>query len=519
MNGAETLVQTLVDSGVTVCFANPGTSEMHFVGALDGNPGIRCVLCLFEGVASAAADGYARMTGAPAATLLHLGPGLANAGANLHNAMRAASPLINIVGDHATYHRHLDAPLTSDIEGLARTWSAWTRTARDARMVAGDAAEAVRRAYEGRGGISTLILPADTAWGAGQDAAMLSQPPPVPIPSSACIENAVAMLRNGKRTLLLVGGRALRSADALDDADRIAQAADADLLAPNSNARMDRGGGRVSISRVPYVVDEATDMLKGFNQCICVEADTPVAFFAYPGKPGHLLAPDCEIHVLAHPGEDGPAALAKLCSLLGSGHIEPRHAARESNRPVPPGALSPVALGNALANRLPENSIICDEGLTAGMAATAATATAAPHSLLQLTGGAIGIGLPMAIGAAVACPGRKVIVLQADGSGMYTNQALWTYAREKLDIVAIVLSNGSYASLRRELHNVGVLNPGPKALGMTSLGDPDIDWALMARSMGVHGEKAETGEAFDRLLAEALDRSGPSLIEANLSSL
>jgi acetolactate synthase-1/2/3 large subunit len=337
------------------------------------------------------------------------------------------------------------------------------------------------------------------------------------VPSPARIEKAAAMLRNGKRTLLLVGGKALQNPDALDNADRIAQAAGADLLAPNSNARIERGGGRVGVPRVPYVVDEATARLEEFEQCICVEADAPVAFFAYPGKPGRLLPPDCETCVLAHPGEDGPTALVELCALFGSGHIEPRHAARENGRPVSPGALSPTALGNALANRLPENSIICDEGITAGMAATAATATAAPHSLLQLTGGAIGIGLPMAIGAAVACPRRKVIVLQADGSGMYTNQALWTYAREKLDIVAIVLSNRSYASLRREFRNVGVLNPGPKALGMTSLGNPDLDWPLLARSMGVHGEKAATGEAFDRLLAEALDRDGPSLIEADLS--
>lgn len=516
MNGAETLVQTLVDSGVDVCFANPGTSEMHFVGALDSNPAIRCVLCLFEGVVSAAADGYARMAGRPAATLLHLGPGLANAGANLHNAMRAGTPMVNIVGDHATYHLHLDAPLTSDIEGLARTWSSWVHTARNARAVAGDAAEAVRRAREG--GIATLILPADTAWTTGQEPAKAMAPSPLPVPPDARIKAAARLLRNGKRTLLLVGGKALADTGALDNADRIAHASGADLLAPTSNARVERGAGRVNIARLPYPVDDALARTAGIEQCICVDAQPPVAFFAYPGKPGSLLPVGCEVFTLAHRREDAGAALAALATELGGEGIAPRHAARSAPQAVSSGALTPEAIGQALANRLPENAIVCDEAITTGGPAVRATGAAAPHSWLQLTGGAIGIGLPLAIGAAVACPGRKVVVLQADGSGMYTNQALWTHAREKLDIVSIVLSNRSYAILRHELRNVGVLNPGPKALDMTSLANPAIDWPLLARGMGVPGERAATGAEFDALLAEAFSRPGPSLIEADLTA-
>lgn len=517
MNGAETLVQTLVDSGVRVCFANPGTSEMHFLGALDANPGIRCVLCLFEGVVSAAADGYARMTGRPAATLLHLGPGLANAGANLHNAMRASTPIVNIVGDHATYHRHLDAPLTSDIEGLARTWSAWVRTARDSRSVAGDAAEAVRRAREGAGGIATLILPADTAWNAAQEPAPPQAVPARPVPGAERVDMIATVLRRGEPTLILLGGHVLADTTALDNVDRIAQGTGAEFLGETSNARLERGVGRVGIDTVLYPVDDAVKRLAHFKHCILVGSQPPVGFFAYPGKPGKLLPEGCQVHVLAHRDEDGSEVLARIAAALGVGHEQPRHAQPKSQRPVPKGKLTGAAIGTSLANRLPHNAIICDEALTEGGPIHAALRSAPAFSQLQLTGGAIGIGLPLAIGAAIACPDRKVVVLQADGSGMYTNQALWTYAREKLNIVTIVLSNRSYAILRYELRNVGVTNPGPKALAMTSLSNPDIDWPSLARGMGVPGDVAKTGEKFDARLAGAMAQKGPFLIEADLA--
>ncbi len=518
MNGADTLVQTLVDSGVKVCFANPGTSEMHFLGALDSNPDIRCILCLFEGVVSAAADGYARMTGTPAATLLHLGPGLANAGANLHNAMRAATPMVNIVGDHATYHRHLDAPLTSDIEGLARTWSVWVKSARDAASVAGDAAEAVRRAQEGAGGVATLILPADTAWNVAQEPAPPQAVAKRRVPGPERIDAIAAVLRKGEPTLLLLGGHVLGDPSALDDVDRIAQATGAELLTETSNARVERGAGRVAMDAVPYPVDDAVKRLKNIKRCILIGARAPVGFFAYPGKPGELLPDGCQVHVLAHRDEDGRAAVARLAAVLGAEAKVPRHAVAQTARPLPKGKLTSAAIGASLANRLPAEAIICDEAITTGGPIFAALRNAPAHTHLRLTGGAIGIGLPLAIGAAVACPDRKVVVLQADGSGMYTNQALWTHAREKLDIVSIVLSNRSYAILRHELSNVGVVNPGPKALAMTSLGDPDIDWPSLAKGMGVPGGAAKTAEEFDTLLAKAMSQRGPFLIEADLAA-
>jgi acetolactate synthase-1/2/3 large subunit len=517
MNGAASLVQTLVNSDVTVCFANPGTSEMHFVGALDANDGIRCVLCLFEGVASAAADGYARMTGKPAATLFHLGPGLANAGANLHNAMRAWSPIVNIVGEHATGHRHLDAPLTSNIEGLAGTWSKWVRTGRSAVSIGHDAAEAVEKAREGGGGIATLILPADAAWNEATRASSARRPRELVAADDARIEQIAAVLRSGEPAGILLNHTGLASSSALEDADRIAQATGAELFADTSFARIEAGAGRVPIASVPYPVDDAVRVLKHLRHCILVQAAEPVGFFAYPDKPGRLLPRECAIHVLAHPSEDAPATMRKLVKALQAEEIRPRRRETGRQRALPEGKLTPQAIGASLANRLPENAVISDEGLTDGGAVIEALVDAAPHTRLQLTGGAIGIGLPLAIGAAVACPDRKVIALQADGSGMYTLQALWTHARENLDVVSIVLSNRSYAILRHEMRNVGIQEPGPKALGMTSLRSPDIDWTALAKGMGVPAAKASTGREFDALLGKAMGRRGPYLIEADLS--
>src|ERR1700689_4904765 len=231
MNGAESLVRTLVAGGVDVCFANPGTSEMHFVAALDRVEGMRCVLGLFEGVVTGAADGYARMTGLPASTLLHLAPGLGNGLANLHNASRARSPIVNVIGDHATYHKQYDAPLNADIEGIARAYSKFLRTSKSALEVAADGAAAVAAARTAPGQIATLILPADTAWNEGSGIAPAeSVPPPSPV-ASAAVDGAAALLRTGKPTAIVIDGAALRRAG-LVIAGRIAAATGATLLTP-----------------------------------------------------------------------------------------------------------------------------------------------------------------------------------------------------------------------------------------------------------------------------------------------
>ncbi|HUZ64460.1 MAG TPA: acetolactate synthase large subunit [Acetobacteraceae bacterium] len=509
MNGAESLVHTLLDGGVDTCFANPGTSEMHFVAALDRIPGMHCVLCLQEGVVTGAADGYARMAEKPAATLLHCGPGLANGLSNLHNARRAGTAIVNIVGDQATYHRPLDAPLTADTEGWARPVSGWVRSAAHAETVGADAAAAIQAARAGNGQIATLILPADTAWTEGGAVAA-----PLPaVPAQAVAPNAVQLaarvLRGGEPALLLLGGRALR-AGPLADARRIATATGARMLAQQSNARIERGRGRARISRVPYPVDDALGALAGVKHLILVGAKAPVAFFAYPNKPGTMYPPDCAVHVLARPEQDVAEALARLADELGAPAAplpEP------GERPVAgKGAITPESVAGTLAALMPEHAVVVDESVSYGRAFFPHTANAAPHDWLQLTGGAIGDGLPLSTGAAVGAPGRRVITLQADGSAMYSVQALWTQARERLDVTTIILSNRKYAILLGELANVGA-NPGRTALDMMDLSNPDLDWPRIAGGMGVEAARAESTERFADLLAHSFTRKGPFLIE------
>jgi acetolactate synthase I/II/III large subunit len=514
MNGAESLVRTLVGGGVNVCFANPGTSEMHFVAALDRVDGMRCVLGLFEGVVTGAADGYFRMSDNPAATLLHLGPGLANGLANIHNANKAMSGMVNIIGDHATYHRQYDAPLTSDIEGLARPSSHWVKTSPNAMGIAADGAAAIAAARTLPGQIASLILPADTAWNDGSGPVPVAQPPVRKAPPADAVTEAAKVLRTGEPTLILVTGRAVRE-DGLALAGKIAAKTGARIIAQGSNARTQRGRGRVSVERVPYVVDQATRVLAGLKHVILVGAKMPVAFFAYPDKPSVLTPPDCVGHVLTKPDEDPIAALEALAEEVGARNTP----APVTNDPKPAIATGPItseALGASIGALLPENAIVADEAVTTGRGFFAPTKAAAPHDWLSNMGGSIGLGLPLATGAAVACPDRKVVCLEGDGSGMYTVQALWTQARESLDVTSVVFSNRTYQILKGELANVGAGNPGRKAMDMLELGRPDIDWVSLGRSLGVPGAKATTMEEFNRHFAAGLAAPGPFLVEVEL---
>ncbi|MDA8051482.1 MAG: acetolactate synthase large subunit [Rhodospirillales bacterium] len=510
MNGAESLVHTLLKGGVDTCFANPGTSEMHFVAALDRVPGMRSVLGLFEGVVTGAADGYARMAGKPAATLLHCGPGLANGLANLHNARRAGTPIVNIVGDQATYHRPLDAPLTADTEGWARPVSGFVRTAQRASGVGADVAAAIRAARVPPGQIATLILPADTAWGDGGMVVEPLPPPPAPRVDQGVLARIARVLRGNEPAILVLTGAAL-AAEGLALAHRIRAATGARIIAQGSNARIAHGAGRVPIERVPYVVDRALAMLAGLKHIVLVGAVKPVAFFAYPDKPGTLYPPDATVHVLARADQDIVEALARLADELGAPAVPlPNGAAA---RPAPAkGAPTPEAVAQTLSALLPEQAVVVDESVSFGRTIFADCAVAAPHDWLQITGGAIGDGLPLATGAAVGAPGRRVIGLQADGSAMYTVQALWTQARERLDITTILISNRKYAILLHELANVGA-NPGRTALDMLDLSNPDLDWLRIAGGLGVEGARAETMERFADLFSQSLSRRGPFLIE------
>jgi acetolactate synthase-1/2/3 large subunit len=517
MNGAEALIQTLVVGGIETCFANPGTSEIHIVAALDRITEMHCLLGLFEGVVTGAADGYARMAEKPACTLLHLGPGLGNGLANLHNASRAQVPMVNLVGQHATHHLSYDTPLTSDIEAIARPYSKWLRTSRSSSEIGRDAAEAVIAANTAPGKIATLIVPADVAWNEGGSIAAIAASPKPFLPHTETVERAAAMLRSGTRTAILVAGNALYG-KGLVSAGRIAAATGAKLLAPYPITRLERGAGRPKVERVQYVLEPAIEQFKEFRHLILVGAPVPVAYFAYPGKSSVFTSPECDIHTLASPGEDYIGALEALADTLSirGEALAAERAERVERPPMLSGEITLAGLAATVGALVPENAIVVDESMTSGRGLMAATKGAPPHDWLGNTGGSIGIALPLAVGAAVACPDRRVLCLTADGSSMYTLQALWTMAREGLNVTSVVFANRDYAVLKREFSYLGVGNPGARALEMFEIGRPDLDWVQLAKGMGVPGTRVTSLDAFGEALRAGLEGEGPSLIELPL---
>lgn len=516
MNGAESLVRTLVDAGVNVCFTNPGTSEMHFVAALDRVDGMRCVLGLFEGVVTGAADGYYRIAGKPASTLLHLGPGLGNGLANLHNARRARSGIVNIIGEHATHHIEHDAPLTSDIEGVARPMSNWVKTSKSAQTLANDVAEAIAVSREPPGNIATLIVPADNQWNDASGIAKVAPPRARQrVNQDAVVAAAKALRTAGSSALLLLGGVAT-TGRALELAGRIAAKTGCTLSAEYANARLERGAGRVQLPRIPYVVDVAMKALKDVRKLVLVGSEVPVAFFAYPNKPSVLTPPDCEVTRLAALDQDLEHALEALATELDALSTSPAHIARPSRPEVPRGPITQEGIAAILGAYLPENAIVVDEAITTGRGFASLTAGAPPHDWLSIMGGAIGFGLPCSVGAAIAAPARKVVTLEGDGSGMYTLQALWTMARESLDVTMLVFANRSYQILRGELAGVGAGAPGAKATDMLTIDRPDLDWVGLAKAQGVEAGRAATLEELETQFKRGIASSGPYLIEVVL---
>jgi acetolactate synthase-1/2/3 large subunit len=517
LTGAASLLTTLADAGIEVCFANPGTSEMHFVAALGSLPQIRPVLGLFEGCVSGMADGYARVTGKPALTLYHLGTGFTNAAANLHNARRAKSPIVNVVGDHSTTHKRWDSPLKSDIEALARPMSDWLRMAQSTHTLSGDGAAAIAAARTHPGRIATLILPADIAWSTTHGHA---SPQPVPSPSPpdpGAIARVANILRERGKTSALIVRAAAGEPRGLKALERICAATGAkplhDIVAP----RVLRGAGVFPVTRVAYRAEDAVALLKGVTDLILVGAPAPVAPFGYPQFPSWLTPEDATQCWLAQEHEDEVQALEALADALHAPQVvAPNNARTAIDKPR--GPLDAAALGRSLARHLPEGAILAEEAISMGPPLAAQTALAAPHVHLTNTGGALGIGIPLAtgaaIGAAMSAGDRKVVNLQADGSAMFTLQALWTQAREKLDVITIILANRSYAVLRAEISRVGAHVNDALAGSLLDIDRPDIDWVALANGMGVEGVRVGTAEAFDDALAAALRAHGPRLIEA-----
>jgi acetolactate synthase-1/2/3 large subunit len=510
MNGAESLIRTAIAAGVEVCFANPGTTEMPLVAALDSAEGLRPILGLFEGVCTGAADGYGRMAEKPALTLLHLGPGFANGIANLHNARRARSPIVNLIGDHATWHVGADAPLTSDIVSLATPVSGWVRSVPNAASLAGTTVEAIAAAGRAPGQIATLIIPSNCQWDPAERHAPI-EPTALPAVSADAVKLAAESIRKGKKVALFIGGTALR-ARGLKAAARVAAKSGCHLICETFPARLERGAGTPALDRLPYFPEQAIEMLKPFDRIVIVGAKKPVAFFGYPNYPSGLIPEGVDSVILADPTDDVPAALEALASELGA-PVAVATPAQITRPEHPVGKLNPMTAGAAIAATMPEGAIVMDEAATTGLPFLAASAGAPPHTYLALTGGAIGQGLPCATGAAVACPDRRVIAFQADGSGMYTLQALWTQARESLNVTTVLCNNHSYRILQVELARAGVTEPGRKARSLTSLSNPDIEWTSLARGLGVPAVRVETAEDLIRELERSLATPGPSLIE------
>lgn len=512
MDCAESLLRTALASGVDVCFANAGTSEMPLVTAFDAVPGIRPILCLFEGGCTGAADGYARMTGRPAMTLLHGGPGFANASANLHNARRARSAMINLIGDQPSWHRPFDPLLNSDIEAIAGWSSAWLRRTGSPDEVATDFAQAAEVASEPPGRIATLILPLDALWAEAAGPANAREPRrPDGVSRDAVVKTAKALHASGASALLLRGA-ALQEAG-LRAAARVQAATGCRLLCDTFVPRIDKGAGLPRVERVPYFPEDGVAALAELQDLVLIGTSDPVAFFGYPGQPSTFAPKTCRQHLLARPEEDGRAALDALADELGASK-EPPAPTPVALPPRPSGALSAEAIGAAVAHALPENAIIADEAITCSATAYAATAGARQHSHLIVSGGAIGWGFPGATGAAIACPERPVIALQADGSGMYTLQSLWTQAREGLNVTTVVYANNTYEIIKVELARAGIDNPGPQTSSLADFRDRPLDWVSLAQGHGVPGVRVETAEDLMREIGRAVAEPGPHLIEA-----
>ncbi len=515
MNGARALIETLANCGVELCLANPGTSEMHLVQGLDQVPGMRSVLALFEGVCTGAADGYGRMTGKPAATLLHLGPGLANGIANLHNARKAGTPIINLVGNHPQFHMGYDAPLTSDIDTLARNFSCWIKSCSTADTLAQDGAEAftasLRATPGSQGQISTLILGADAAWGESPGPARPNGIPRRAPVDPANIEQVARVLQSGEKCVMILEHDGVKTAS-VEWAGRIAAKTGCRIMSGTFPARVDGGAGTVELERMPYFPEHILAAFAGVQHLILVGAQTPASFFAYRTTPSRLVPEGCSVHTLARIEEDACAALEQLAERVGARQSEARRF-QAAKPAVPAGEMNTRNMIQAIAATLPENVIVAtDSGL--GNATHPACQTSAPHSWLSLTGGSIGQGSPVSTGASLACPDRRVLALLGDGGAAYTIQSLWTQAREQLNVTTVIFANRKYNILNIEYGRLGVTEVGPIAASLFDIGNPDIDWAMMANSMGVPSATARNATELADLLRRSYAQPGPFLIQA-----
>ena len=507
------LLRTAANAGIEVCFANAGTTELPIVAAFDAVSGIHPVLALFEGVCTGGADGYGRVKEVPAMTLLHLGPGFANGIANLHNARRARTPLINVIGQHTTWHINADAPLTMDVESLAKTVSAWTRTNTSAESLSRDFADAFTASMSGK--IVSLIVPNDHLWAEVEP--IIHTPAPLQFDplDLGPIEAAADLLKAGKKTALMLGGKALRG-EGLTIAGHIQSITGCDLLTETFPGYVERGTGLPDVIRVPYFPEPAQVLLSQYEAIILADVKEPVTFFGYPGIESHLLTKDQKTLSISSGNQSIVEALGCLEDLLKTTIPAKNWGHNSSQRlkpQLPRGKLTAEKACHMLAALQPEGAIIIDEGITSAIPYYPLTAGSPPHSVLTIAGGSIGYGMPCAVGSALAFPGRPVINFQADGSAMYTIQALWTEAREGLNVKTLICSNRGYNILRVELERAGITNPGHKALSLADIDQPKLNWVSISSGMGVPAKSVNTAGSLKKELEKILSEPGPSLIE------
>lgn len=513
--GAHALWAGLLDQGVDTCFANPGTTELDLVRGLESFPKLRCVVALQENVCTGAADGYGRMLGRPASTLLHLGPGFANGIANLHNARRARTPIVNIIGDHTSWHLPYDAPLSSDIESLARPVSGWVHRITGTADIAPAAAESVRQSTAVGGQGSTLIFPADFQY------AEMAEASPVAVSEKNTEQaddyrpdQALARIQGAQRVVFLLGGGGEESGlgeRAQRAVARIAAHTGCSVYAETFPARAERGQGLPSFDRLPYFPEPARKVLDDADLVVLVGALPPITYFGYVGHPSALVAPE-RLLTISLPGRPAAGRVEELADALGAAaYATPQHALPA----LPEGELTPQKIAAVLARELPERAIVSVEGGTCGYPFYAVSDAARAHTVLTNTGGAIGQGLPVALGAAVACPDRTVVGLLSDGSTQYTIQTLWSLAHENARVVVLIAANHQYAILRNELRRDGAAL-GERAAQMTALDHPRIDWVALAQSYGVPASRAQTAQQLQQQLQAAFAGTGPALIEMAL---
>lgn len=514
VNGAEALVATLEACGVTACFANPGTTELEIVAALDRSAGIRSVPVLFEGVAVGAADGFGRMSGIPGAALLHTGAGFPNGLSAVLNAAKASSPSIAIVGDHPLAIREWNHVIASgvDIERVAAPYAKWVRRSR-LTTVGQDAADAFAAACSAPGGPATLVVPSDVAWSAGAEPGRPSAAQkPSPVSAEAVLQAAYALRLPGEAALVLHGEATVDPA-ALRAAADIAATTGCRVMARAS--RIVRGPDFLPVEFLPYSPMLAIEALKGIRHLVLVGAHPPIMPWTYPDRSAPMMAdPECRIWTLARPEENVVDALTTLAAEIGGDRSRAAPQPAPGMAPVPAsGTVTPDALAQSIAALIPENAIVIDESVTTGRSFYQVSAASRPHDWLRNLGGALGYGQPVAIGSAIACPDRKVIVLQGDGAAMYTPQSLWTIAHEGLNVLVVIFANRSYEVLRVDMRLRHQNVDGAVNHALTDLGTPAIDWAGLARSLGIRSARLDSMQAFNEAFAREAQTAEPALLE------